>query len=185
MVGEQQSSTWPKNPQRLTDRGSLVGDAAQRKRADHRVEAVVHEGQRRSVALLKGGRCMSVGRPATGNVEHGPAPVDTGHVDAGWVVGKVGAGPNAHFEGASTGATAYPVATLGEHPSLDAGHLLVVRRSLPVPESDELWMGSHERPVCLADGPCACAGAKAAVPLVVQARRAAHRVAGWVLAVFP
>jgi hypothetical protein len=76
VVGEEQQPARAQDPAHLGDGLAVVGDRAQRERADHGVEAGVGKRQGESVGLAQVRVAAEPGRVLAGDGEHGRAEVD-------------------------------------------------------------------------------------------------------------
>jgi hypothetical protein len=133
MIGEQQQPAGPQHPGHLLHGFAVIGNRAQRERADDAVEAGIGKLQRLRVAVAQLHRPAQPPGPVPGDIQHRRAPLHPGQLYAVRVVGQVEAGADRHLQDTPGRPGADPVAAAGEHVPVEESHLLVIGARVLVP----------------------------------------------------
>src|SRR6266542_4214625 len=133
VVQQQQPAAWAQHPPHLRHGSPVVGDAAQRQRADHDVERGVGQVEGLGVAQAQVDLAAESVGLAARQGDHLGAELDPGQADVVGVVGEVAAGADGDLQDLAAGLVADPLAAVGEQPAFPEGHLLVVVAGVVVP----------------------------------------------------
>jgi hypothetical protein len=133
VVGQQQAPAGAQHPVHLGHRPALVGDRAQRERADHGVERGTRKRQFAGVGLAQVHGAAQLAGSVAGELEHGRAQINPGQPDLAGVEGQVQAGADGHLQGVPGSLRADPGPAVREQDPVEEPHGLVIGRRLVVP----------------------------------------------------